>query len=391
RMRIPVWASRRSMRVAAASVTEQRYAVSPIATYTAAVVSGAFAAPLSTMTVEIAPGPASMGIPSGMIPTSSFSIPSAFSTGVSRCWLRRACTMSSALRPITTPPAILNAAIVMPKRRKIRPPPRANAPRVTAQVQAPRRAMSRRTCGVSRAVIARNVGTAVSGSTMNRTDVNTRNRSWSVFSMRSHRHLDHAILTGPLRFVHRLVRLAQQLVASRFRARDGDDADTGRDGGGPPEHRADPAGETIGDRMSQAAVGLRHQHAELVATQPAHDVRLTHGAAHGVRDEPQDRVTRGMAVRIVDLLEVVQVEVNQGQGPAVAAVAAQLLRHLGCEGPRVQDRRERIVGREQLELRLGAPQSRQAGDRHAHDRKVGDLVQDPDLEQCVERHLVDPD
>src|SRR5205807_81667 len=36
RMRIPVWASRRSMRVAAASVTEQRYAVSPIATYTAA-------------------------------------------------------------------------------------------------------------------------------------------------------------------------------------------------------------------------------------------------------------------------------------------------------------------------------------------------------------------
>src|ERR1041384_3348629 len=198
--------------------------------------------------------------------------------------------MSSALRPITTPPAILNAAIVMPKRRKIRLPPRANAVRVTAQVHAPRRAMSRRTGGGSRAVIARKVGTAVSGSTMNRTEVNTRNRSWSVFSMRSHRHLDHAVLAGPLGLVHGLVRLAQQLVAPRLGPRDRDDADAGGDGGRPAEHGTDPAGETIGDRVGHAAVGLRHQDAELVA-----------------------------------LLEVVQVEINQGQRPAVAPVAAQLL------------------------------------------------------------------
>src|SRR5437879_193032 len=167
--------------------------------------------------------------------------------------------MSSALSPITTPPAILNAAIVMPKRRKIRLPPRAKAVRVTAQVQAPRRAMSRRTSGVSRAVIARKVGTAVRGSTMNRTDVNTRNRSWSVFSMHSHRHLDHAVLPGPLRFVHRLVRLAQQLVAPRLGARDGDDADAGRDGGRPAKHRADSGGQAGGDRVGHTAVGLRHQ------------------------------------------------------------------------------------------------------------------------------------
>src|SRR2546430_2055960 len=41
------------------------------------------------MTVEIAPGPASMRIPRGMIPTSSFSIPSAFCTAASRCALRQ--------------------------------------------------------------------------------------------------------------------------------------------------------------------------------------------------------------------------------------------------------------------------------------------------------------
>src|SRR5256884_2510359 len=198
-----------------------------MAAETAAAVSGVFAAPLSTITVEIAPGPANMGMPSGMIPTSSFSIPSAFSTAVSRCWLRRACTMSSAVRPITTPPAILNAALVVPKRRKIKLPPRADAVRVTPQVQAPRRAMSRRTGGGSRAVIARKVGTAVSGSTLDRTDVSTRNRSWSVFSMRSQRHLDHPVLAGLLGFVHGLVRLAQQLVAPPLGARDGADAHAG--------------------------------------------------------------------------------------------------------------------------------------------------------------------
>src|SRR5256714_10284688 len=168
--------------------------------------------------------------------------------------------MSSALRPITTPPAILNAAIVMPKRRKIRLPPRANAVRVTAQVQAPRRAICRRTSGWSRAVMARKVGTAVSGSTMNRIDVKTRNRSWSVFSMRSHGHLDHAVLAGPLRLVHRLVRLAQQLVTPRLGARDGDDADAGRDRGRSAEHRADPAGQAGGQPTSRVGSRCRAQH-----------------------------------------------------------------------------------------------------------------------------------
>src|SRR5690242_12996932 len=213
-------------------------AVRAMATYTPVVVTADFAAPASTMTVEIAPGPASIGTPRGMIPTSSFSIPSAFSTGVSFCWLRRAWTMSSAFRPISTPPAILKAPSVMPKSRKMRLPPSANAVSVMAQVQAPRRAMSRRTSGVSRAVIARNVGTAVSGSTMNRTDVKMMNSSCSVFTIASHRDLHDAVLAGTLRFVHRLVGLADQLVGAGFRARYRHHADARRHGGGAPEHRA---------------------------------------------------------------------------------------------------------------------------------------------------------
>src|SRR2546430_8487159 len=83
--------------------------------------------------------------------------------------------------------------------------------------------------------------------TMNSTDVSTRNRSWSVFSICSHRHLDHAVFAGSLGLVHRVVRFAQQFVAPRLGARDGDDADAGGDGGRPPEHRTDPAREAIGE------------------------------------------------------------------------------------------------------------------------------------------------
>ena len=129
------------------------------------------------MTVEIAPGPASIGTPSGMMPMSSFWIPSAVSIGVSRCWLRRAWTMSRAFRPMSTPPAILNAPIVIPKILKIRLPPSANAMSVIAQVHAPRRASTRRCAGASRAVIARNVGMTANGSTMNRIDVKIRTSS----------------------------------------------------------------------------------------------------------------------------------------------------------------------------------------------------------------------
>src|ERR1019366_7703812 len=44
----------------------------------------------STITAEIAPGPASIGTPSGMIPKSSFSAPASASPGASLVWERRA-------------------------------------------------------------------------------------------------------------------------------------------------------------------------------------------------------------------------------------------------------------------------------------------------------------
>src|SRR2546422_10613621 len=278
-------------------------------------------APVSTMTVEMAPGPASIGTPSGMMPTSSFSMPSACSAGVSFCWLRRACTMSSALSPIRIPPAILNAPIVMPNSRKIRPPPSANAVSVIAHVQAPRRAIARRTAGGSRAVIARKLGTAVSGATMNSTEGKIRNSSCRVFTMGrwSDRHLHDPVLARPFGLVHRRVRLAEHVRRGRVAAGPGHDPDARRHGRGAAEHGSDaarqPGGRGVGDR----AVGLGHQDRELVAPEPAHDVRLAHGGAHRVRDEAQNRVAGRVTVRVVHPLEVVQVEVDQRQRAAVPA------------------------------------------------------------------------
>src|SRR2546422_8508335 len=112
----------------------------------------------------------------------------------------------------------------MPNRRKITLPPSANAVRVMAQVQAPRRAMRRRTAGTSRWVIARNVGTAGRGATMKRTDVKIRNSSWSVFTIPSERHPHDAVLASALGFVHPLLRPAEQLVGPRFPPRPPHDA-----------------------------------------------------------------------------------------------------------------------------------------------------------------------
>src|SRR2546426_6497645 len=316
------------------------------------VVTRALEAPLNTVTVEMAPGPAGSGTTSGMMPTSSFAIPSACSAGVSRCWLRRACTMSSAFRPIRIPPAILNAPIVMPNSRKIRPPPSANAVSVIAQVHAPRRAIARRTSGVSRAVIARKLGTAVSGSTMNSTEVKIRNSSCRVFIIgrSSDRHLHDPVLARPFGLVHRGVGLAAGVVRVRAAPGPGPHPDARRDGWSAAKHGPDaarqPGGRGVGDR----AVGLGHQNRELVAPEPADDVRLAHGGAHRVRDEAQHRVARRVTVRVVHPLEVVQVEVDQRQRAAVPAVAAQLLAQLLGEGARVEDGGERVLGRELVQL-----------------------------------------
>src|SRR5207244_1468205 len=137
---------------------------------------------------------------------------------------------------------------------------------------------------------------------------------------------------------------------------EGHDAYAGRDGWRAAEHRADPRREPGGGGVRDDALGLRHQNPELVAPETAHHVRLADGAARCVGHEPQHGIARGVAVYVVHLLEVVEIQVYHGQRTAVAAVATELLRQLRREGPCVEHVGERVVGGELLQLRLRAPQ-----------------------------------
>src|SRR5262245_13913773 len=202
-------------------------------------------------------------------------MPSAVSIGVSRCWLRRACTMSSAFKPMSTPPATLNAPMVIPKILKIMLPPKANAVSVMAQVHAPPRASTRRCCGESRAVIARKVGMTANGSTMKKTDVKIRSRSITRPLMMcdpSDRYLNDAILPHLLGVIHRLIGPSQQVVGAGIGRRTRHNADTRRHVRCSLEDIAESSDEPFGGGIRKVCVGLRHQHRKLVAAESADDI-----------------------------------------------------------------------------------------------------------------------
>src|SRR5262245_36028889 len=125
---------------------------------------------ISTMTVEIAPGPASSGIARGVIEMSSFSIPSRISSLVSRLGLS-ALSISSAESPSTMPPAIRNAGRVTPKSLRMSPPAVAKTIRMTVEATDAFSAMARLFSGGSPAVIVRNDGMAARGSTMKKIEM----------------------------------------------------------------------------------------------------------------------------------------------------------------------------------------------------------------------------
>ena len=130
--------------------------------------------------MEMDPGPASIGIPNGMMPAFSFSAPSLVSSAVSFVGDRRAFSMSRPMSMRITPPAILKATSVIPNSLKIRLPANANPRRTMQQVIAAVFAVLLRSAASSPDVITRKVGMAASGSTRKKTDVNASSPNWSA-------------------------------------------------------------------------------------------------------------------------------------------------------------------------------------------------------------------
>jgi hypothetical protein len=108
------------------------------------------------MTVEIAPGPAMSGMPSGTIDGS------AVDSGPVRAWLSSWASVVSPIDVKRMPPAIWKAGSVMPNAEKIAPPVSAKTARISAAAALARTAILRR-CSGAPAVSETKIGAASIG------------------------------------------------------------------------------------------------------------------------------------------------------------------------------------------------------------------------------------
>ena len=164
-----------------------------------------------------------------------------------------------------------------------------------------------------------------------------------------------AVATVPLRAVHRDVGVPQQ--APRARPIAGRDADAGADRhgrlalGSELERLLERVQQAFGDQRGTGVRGeVADEDDELVAPQPPERVHLAYDAVEPCRDGLEELVADLMAKRVVDRLEVVEVD---EEGRDVGLVARRARQHLLDA---VDDQRpvgkvgERIVRRHEREL-----------------------------------------
>ena len=160
-----------------------------------------------------------------------------------------------------------------------------------------------------------------------------------------HRRIEEreAALARRLRLVHRQVGLADQLVGVARAAAVGDaDAQMNADQlvagvHGRRERSQHPLGDRAGFR--DRVVDARQHHRELVAAQPRDDVLRAHGMPEPAGHGDEQRVADGVAERVVDDLEVVEVDEQDAErlraGRELGAQALHEQQPVGQLGERV--------------------------------------------------------
>ena len=150
----------------------------------------------------------------------------------------------------------------------------------------------------------------------------------------------------------------QILVFSRLGDMHQPNADGGGDGLLTSGHAQGSGGliDALGNLQCCLAVHMGQNHRKFFSTHAAHNVLPAQHLSQCVAEAAQQLVATGMAVAVVDLLEVIKIQHEDGDGLVVMLAALQNTLALLQEGTTRQHIRQRVVigGMAQLAHQLGA-------------------------------------
>ena len=163
------------------------------------------------------------------------------------------------------------------------------------------------------------------------------------------------VATGLLRFVQRAIRPFDEFGEARRAFATAKARRT--EAGGDPHRRIAKrerlcrqlGARAVDDRRQIRFVGMRDDVEEFLAADPPRDVRRPGIAFQDLAKRFEHDVARVMAVRVVDLLEVIEVDHHHPEREAVTDRRGQLVRRPGFDGASVGQSSQRIGQREMLE------------------------------------------
>ena len=164
-------------------------------------------------------------------------------------------------------------------------------------------------------------------------------------------HRGLAAVLGP---VHRDVGVAEHLLragAAGPALRDPDAGAAGDRGAGQPDRLRQRADDPVRDLDGLLGGPALQQHRELVPAEPGRGVARGEGGRDGLADEPEQLVAGGVAVPVVDGLEVVEVADHHHEAVLVALPRGQRLHQPLGEQPAVGQPGHRVVQHVQRDLR----------------------------------------
>lgn len=121
------------------------------------------------------------------------------------------------------------------------------------------------------------------------------------------------------------------------------------------KRRAQP----LRDLVPLGRAGARRQGDQLLPAMPGEVVPLLQRAAQRGGHRLQHEVPAGMAMPVVDRLEMIQVEQHQRAGSTFPAQACRLRHGEADEAPAIGDAEKRIGGGQPVQLPVGGPQGLQ--------------------------------